>query len=316
MTGAHGGTAIKNDGSNINAVALALLNLKLPDGNFLIPTPQITDPTKPLVQQGFSVLTDPCHFSEDQFSINIDYQARPNSKIAARFFTAHDDQIVTIPGNGINPAGNILGFHSPSNSRFIVFSLAHTYSSSTWINEARIGYVGNKTDTTAETPFKWSDVGVAEGEMNHNNELPSLSILGSVSIASGFPRAFGQNSFVFADDLSFVRGAHTVRLGGSVTRLQDNVDLVGLGAGLQFLSWPDFLLGLSASGNGSSFSTVFGSFDDFGLTTREYRAWEIVGFAQDDYRIRKSLTLNVGLRYATSTLANLAIDWVETRALI
>src|SRR5437870_3999714 len=30
MTGAHGGAAIKSDGSNINPVALALLNLKLP----------------------------------------------------------------------------------------------------------------------------------------------------------------------------------------------------------------------------------------------------------------------------------------------
>ena len=82
--------------------------------------------------------------------------------------------------------------------------------------------------------------------MSHNNELPSLNILGSVSIASGFPRTITQNSFVFSDGLSFVRGAHTVRLGGSLTRLQDNVDLVGLGSFVQFLSWPDFLLGLSA----------------------------------------------------------------------
>ena len=34
MTGAQGGTAIKPDGSNINPVALALLNFKLPDGTF------------------------------------------------------------------------------------------------------------------------------------------------------------------------------------------------------------------------------------------------------------------------------------------
>jgi len=40
MTGVHGGTAIKLDGSNINPVALTLLNFKLPDGGFLIPTPQ------------------------------------------------------------------------------------------------------------------------------------------------------------------------------------------------------------------------------------------------------------------------------------
>jgi len=298
MSGVHGGTAIKSDGSNINPVALDLLNLKLPDGTFLIPTPQTVNPAKPFVQRGFSVLVDPCHFDEDQFLGNVDYFVRPNSKIAARFFRADDQQTVTFPGNGVNPAGNIPGFPSPSDSAFTVFSLAHTYTiNNAWLNEARIGYVRTKTNTEAQTAFNWSDVGVAEGEMSHNNELPSLSILGSVSVASGFPRSFAQNSFYFGDDLSFVQGAHTVRLGGSLTRLQDNVNLVGLAAGLQFLSWPDFLLGLGASGNGTSFSNVFSSFDDFGLTTREYRAWEGAGFAQDDYKILRSLTLNIGLRY-------------------
>ncbi|HSZ63001.1 MAG TPA: TonB-dependent receptor [Terriglobales bacterium] len=298
MTGAQGGTAIKSDGSNVNPVALALLNFKLPDGTFLIPTPQTVDAAKPLAQQGFSVLSDPCYFSENQFSTNVDYLNRPNSKIAARFFLADDDETVTFPGNGLNPAGNIPGFPSPSDSGFRVFSLAHTYIfHNAWLNEARIGFVRTRTTTEARTPFDWSDVGVAEGAMSDNNELPSLKILGSVSIASGFPRAIVQNSFVFADNLSFVRGAHTIRLGGSLTRLQDNVNLVGLGSFLQFLSWPDFLLGLSAEDNGTGFSNVFASFDDFGLTNREFRVWEGAAFAQDDYRIRSSLTLNIGLRY-------------------
>ncbi|MGB0010838.1 MAG: TonB-dependent receptor [Candidatus Sulfotelmatobacter sp.] len=298
MTGAQGGTAIKPNGSNINHVALALLNFKLPDGTFLIPTPQTVDPTKPLAQQGFSVLTDPCHFNENQFSTNLDYLNRPNSKIALRFFLADDDETVTFPGNGVNPAGNVPGFPSPDDSEFRVFSLAHTYTfHNAWLNEARIGYVRTSTTTEAKTPFDWSDVGVAEGEMSHNNELPSLEILGSASIASGFPRTIAQNSFIFGDNLGFVRGAHTVRMGGSLTRLQDNVNLVGLGSFLQFLSWPDFLLGLSAEENGTGFSNVFASYDDFGLTNREFRVWEGTGFAQDDYRIRRSLTLNIGLRY-------------------
>ncbi len=133
--------------------------------------------------------------------------------------------------------------------------------------------------------------------MNYNNELPSLNIDGSVSFASGFPRTITQNSFVFGDGLSFVHGAHTLRLGGSITRFQDNIDLIGLGSFVQFLSWPDFLLGLNAESNGTEFSNVFASFDDFGLTYRTYRAWQGAGFAQDDYRVDKSLALNIGLRY-------------------
>jgi Carboxypeptidase regulatory-like domain/TonB dependent receptor len=298
MAGAQGGTAINFNGSNINPAAVALLNLKLPNGSFLIPTPQTVDPTKPLSEQGFSVFTDPCHFSEDQYVANVDYLPSPNSKIEARLFVANDAQTVTFPGNGLNPSGNIVGFPSPGTSGFRVFSIAHTYNfRNSWLNDARIGYVRTRTDTQARTAFNWSDVGVAEGEMNNNNELPSLKILGSVSIASGFPRTITQNSFVVSNILSFVRGRHALRLGGSITRLQDNINLVGLGSFVEFLSWPDFLLGSSAASNGTQFSNVFASFDDFGLTQREYRVWEGAGFVQDDYRIRKSLMLNIGLRY-------------------
>ena len=298
-TGANGGTAINSDGSNINPVALALLNFKLPDGRFLMPTPQTVNPSKEAVEeQGFSVFSEPCHFNEDQFSINSDYVTGPTSKISGRFFLADDDQTVTFPGNGLNAIGNTPGFPSPVETGFRVFSLAHSYAfNSAWINEARIGYARTRTRTEANTPFSWSDIGVAEGEMSRNNDLPSLKILGSVSIASGFPRTITQNSFVFSDSLSFVRGAHVVRLGGSITRLQDNVNLVGLGSFLQFLSWPDFLLGLSATSNGSNFSNVFASFDDFGLTAREYRVWESSAFAQDDYRITRQLSLAIGVRY-------------------
>jgi Carboxypeptidase regulatory-like domain/TonB dependent receptor len=298
MKGALGGVAVNPDGSNINSAALTLLNLKRPDGNFLVPTPQTVNPSKDLISQGFSVFSDPCHFAEDQFASNLDYIFGPNSKLAARFFFADDDQTVTFPGNGLNPAGNIPGFPSPSDSGFRVFSLAHTYTILTnWLNEARVGYVRTRTGTDAKTALRWSDIGVAEGEMSGNNQLPSLEIEGSVSIASGFPRSITQNSFIFSDDLSLVRRSHTLRFGGSITRLHDDVDLIGLGSLVRFLSWPDFLLGLSAASNGTGFSNVFASFDDFGLSTREYRVWEGTGFAQDDYRVLKSLTLNVGVRY-------------------
>jgi hypothetical protein len=299
MAGALGGEAVQSDGSNINPVAIALLNFKLPNGSFLIPTPQTVDPTKPFAAEGFSFLSQPCHFNEDQFLTNLDYVVSQKSRIAARFFFANSNQLVTFPGNGINTIGNIPGFGGISNSGDRVLSLSHTYSSnSNWLNEARIGYFRLRTGTISKAPFRWSDIGVAEGEMNGENELPSLNIVGSASLASAFPRAITQNSFALIDNVSFVRGKHTLRFGGSVTRVQDDLNIEGLGSLLLFLSWPDFLLGLDAADNGTgTFSNVFGSADDFGLLNREYRAWEGSGYGQDDYRIFKSLTLNLGLRY-------------------
>jgi hypothetical protein len=299
MKGALGSVAIAPDGSNINPVALTLLNFKLPDGSFLIPTPQTVDPSKPFASGGFSAFTEPCDFAEDQGLGNLEYMISPKSQLAARFFIADGDQSVTFPGGALNPVGNIRGFNSPGDSEFVVFSLAHTYVlSSALLNEARIGFVRTRAKMEADAPFKWSDVGVSESEMNENNELPSLNILGSVSMASVLPRTYTQNSFVFNDVLSFIEGSHTVKVGGSLTRLQDNLDFAGSGSFVQFLSWPDFLLGLDGASNGTrKFSNVFSSSDIFGLLDREFKVWEASGFAQDDYRIRRSLTLNLGLRY-------------------
>lgn len=299
LNGASGGVAVKTDGSNVNPVALAFLNFKLPEGTFLIPTPQTVDPSRPFASQGFSVFTEPCHFNEDQFLTNIDYLVSPKGKIAGRFFFSDGSQNVAFPGNFYNPTPNIPGFSSPGIADHRVFSLAYTYTlSDTLLNETRVGYLWTKSRTESKAPFKWSDVGVSEGELSEANELPNLNILGSVAFASAFPFTFGQNSLVFSDTVSLVHEAHALRFGGSLARLQDNFGDPGLGSFVQFLSWPDFLLGLNGATNGTgTFSNVFASVDAFGLFDREYRVWEGSAFAQDDYHIRRSLTLNVGLRY-------------------
>ncbi|HWY69188.1 MAG TPA: TonB-dependent receptor [Terriglobales bacterium] len=299
MKGALGGVALMPDGSNINPAALALLNFKLPDGTFLIPTPQTVNPSKPFASSGFSTFAQPCDYVEDQGLGNIDSIISEKSRLAGRFFIAHSNQSVTFPGGALNPMGNIRGFTSPGNSDFVVSSLAHTYIlSNAMLNEARIGFVRISTKTGADAPFKWSDVGVLESAMNGNDQLPSLSILGSVSMASVLPRTYTQNSFVVSDVFSLLKGPHALKFGGGLTRLQTNLDFAGFGSFVQFLSWPDFLLGLDGNSNGTgTFSNVSASSDAFGLFNREFRVWEGSAFAQDDFRITKALTLNVGLRY-------------------
>jgi hypothetical protein len=299
MKGQLGGVAIKSDGSNINPAALALLNFTLPDGRFLIPTPQVVDTSKPLASQGFSVFSEPCRFGEDRFLLNFDYAISQKSQLTSRFFAADDNQIVTFPGNGLNFSGNTPGFTSTSHSRFVVFTMTHTYTlNSNSVNQAEFGFVRTSTTTGAQAPFSWSDVGVAEAEMNEANALPSLNILGSLSMAPAFPRTYTQNSIVLKDDFSLLKGPHILKFGGSLTRLIVPISFKGVGSFVQFLSWPDFLLGLDSAGNGTrTFSNVFASADVFGLLDRKFAAWEFSGYVQDDYHVRRSLTVNLGLRY-------------------
>ena len=299
MNGALGGIAIQPDGSNINPVALEFLNFKLPDGSYFIPTPQTVDRSLPFASQGFSTLSQPCHYDADQFLINTDYIQSSKSSFSLRSLWTNSGQLVTFPGNGLNQAGNLPGFSSDVSNDFLVLSLSHTYAfSSNTLNQARFGYVRTVGNTTAEAPFSWSDLGVTAGEMNQENELVSLNVAGSISFASGFPRTFTQNSYAVLDDFTKVWGKHSVQAGGSMTRVQDNIAIVGLGSLVQFLSWPDFLLGLNATQNGTNlFSNVYASVDDFGLLNREYRAWEASVYGQDNYRVTETLTFVLGLRY-------------------
>jgi len=297
--GALGGAAVNADGSNINPVALALLNFKLSDGSFLIPTPQVVDDSKPFATRGFSAFTQPCDFREDQGVGNVDYVISEKSRLASRFFIAKANQLVTFPSNGPNPTGNTRGFDSPGDSGFIVGSLAHTYMiTSAILNEGRVGFVRTKVGSQAHAPFTWSGVGVSESDANENNQLPSLNIVGSISMAPAFPRTYTQNTFSASDVLSVIYGAHVLKFGGSLTRLEENFHIPGLTSAVQFLSWPDFLLGLDANGNGTGqFSNVFSSTDFFGLFDREVRGWEGSGFVEDDYRVHSTLVLNLGARY-------------------
>src|SRR5262245_59076508 len=67
LAGSRGGTAVTADGSNINPVALALLNAKDPNGTYVIPSPQIQGPG---VNYAVSI---PARYNEDQYTIKIDH---------------------------------------------------------------------------------------------------------------------------------------------------------------------------------------------------------------------------------------------------
>jgi hypothetical protein len=295
QTGAEGGTAILPDGSNISPAALKLLQFKNKDGSFLIPTPQVVDASKGFASQGFSTFSEACTFNEDQYMVNADYLMSPKSKISARFFLVDSDQRVSFPvGTFVGP-GNVPGFPSDAKNSPRVLSVAHTYIfNSQLLNEARFGYTHLLGNLVPTSPYSFSDVGITEG--SENNALPTVSIAGSLNMGPSGPLEFVQNSYAFEDSLSYVRGRHSMRFGGGYTWLGNDLSNVLTGGTLQFLSFPDFLLGESAAQNGTADSNVFASLDAFGIFDRSYHAWEGNVYAQDDIRLTSRLNVNAGLR--------------------
>jgi hypothetical protein len=291
--GQNGGTAVRQDGANINPISLQLLQMKLPDGKYLFATPQIIDPTQPFDRQGVSTISDPCTFSEDQYMANVDYLQSDNSKFALRLFAATSDQHVSFPA----AANNVQGFPLRSINEFYVGSLAHTYVFSPRLfNEARVGVYRNRLAFRHSAPFTYSDLGIAAGEQF--NDLMSISITGSYSLGNGNPLDLPQATYQFRDTLSYTLGSHTLGFGGGLTRTHDNVLSWRSPGSLSFQTFQDFLLGLSSPLNGSDFSNIFSSSWTVGPAfDRKGRLIDGFAYAQDNYKVSSRLTVHAGFRY-------------------
>ncbi|MGH9841848.1 MAG: TonB-dependent receptor domain-containing protein [Blastocatellia bacterium] len=285
------GSRIRADGSNINPVALRLLQLKLPDGSFLFPTPDVVRSSPNIILRGITFVTANRTFDEDQYMINLDYLHTAKSKFEGRFFSASSEQVQ--PNAGI-----AAGFPLRETDKFRDFTLAHSYIlSEHLVNNVLFGFHRVDAHRRNDSPYKFSDVGInAPPDVD---DFPVLNFSNNVlRIGSTFAETrFAQDHFSVQDSLSYVRGRHTLSFGGGVTDTRIDVPLNKVSASLSFATFVDFLLGQSAAQNGTFISNIAASSYTVGLTERAFRTRYGFLYAQDDFKLTRRLTLNLGLRY-------------------
>ncbi|MGH9752965.1 MAG: carboxypeptidase regulatory-like domain-containing protein, partial [Blastocatellia bacterium] len=183
------GPAIKADGSNINPIALKLLQMKLPNGEYLFPTADVVRTTGPIAGRGTAFVTDNRTFDEDQYMINLDFLHTERSRFAGRFFMANSEQVQ--PNAGI-----VSGFPLTQSDRFRDFSLAHSHIlSPTLVNNALFGFHRIDAFRRSDSPYKFSDVGITAPP--DVDGAPVLSIAGGITrVGSTFVSTrFTQNHF-------------------------------------------------------------------------------------------------------------------------
>ena len=266
--------------TSINSVALALLNARLPNDQFLIPTPQADG------HYSGSAISS---YREDQFNTNVDYHISEKGWLAVKFFFSNAPQFFALPDGGANVPG--FGADRKQNNRLISIQEIHILGPRT-VNEARIGYSFIRQDSFGRNPVKDSDLGIQRANANAYPGLGLIRIGGAGAVAIGNAGTtvdvqVNNSATTLVDILSLTRSRHTIRTGAEVIYYRTNLTTNNNRRGqITFLTFNNFLLG-------SVSNSTYGD----GINTRVLRATDYSSFLQDDWKFSRKLTFNLGLRY-------------------
>jgi hypothetical protein len=288
--GVYGGTIAAN-GSNIAPQALALLQTKLPNGQYMIPSASRVNPSAAggFDSEGEAYVTSPGFFNENQWMANGDFLLSDRNKIAVRYFGALSNQEWSTLYETL---GNPL--YQPE--RFDISSIEDTFTlSPTLVNSFLVGLRRSTSNQTYGNAYTFSSIGMnAPAQVN---AYPNIWFI-SDGFQTGTTSAtyFLEEEEQFNDTLSWVKGKHQFTFGGGFTYGRDNMGKFNFEAYVIPLTWADFLLGQGNLFGPNSYSNIYETYAGFGNFLRDWRYKDADGFIQDNYRITKSLTLNLGLR--------------------
>ena len=251
--------------------------------------PNWVSPTNPGIGGGFDGKADVANYitSSSSTSSKTQYAGRLDANITSKDRIGFTIYWVPQTSSFLNgPARQYNFFHHNQINEAYAAIWNRTFSP-TLLNEFRVNAAG----------WRWNEV---TSNSQSPVGLPSDSIgqIGNIT-----PQSFGPNvgsilnqwTYSYKDVATKIKGPHTIKFGGEVTRLYYLNDCAGCGVpSYAFFNMWDFLNDAPHHENGG-----FDPHTGTPFTLRQDDRENLLGFfVQDDYKVRRNLTVNLGVRWS------------------
>ena len=294
----------------ISPIAAALMNAKLPNGSYMIPSAQSSAPYAYGVPNvtlfGTSVL------ATDQATASIDYDLSKADRLGFKYYYQHD------PVHKPYGLSNTGGFPLTQQNGSQVGAIDNTISIGSRMNwEQRLGYIrmySNSYDEQTVQPdatlgptfgIGASDTsglfapGIMPGldlldfATGTSTDSPSMTVGPYSTESTTINTGYFQNRLNPSTNVIFSLGKHTLVAGGGYSFTQLNIEnnrnhMVNIEA----KNFPDFLEGEAYKS--SVIDSVVGGKN---TADRYYRSNEIEGYVQDKWQLATNLSITAGVRY-------------------
>ena len=282
--------------ADINPNALKIMNLKLPNGQFFIPSENNLNS-----DLGYNALVfgPKTTFNADQVSGNIDYNFNGRDRITGKYYYQNDPTFAPFAISQVN------NFPQELSAGAQLVSIQNTTTvSPNAIWTQSFGFIREKAFAHTIDGYSNSDYGLNIFGLSNVPGItigtadPNTSSGLGIGPSNNFSNAgMFQNTFELSTKYSWTVGRHTITGGVQWDHSQLNIINKNSNQGLlDFNTFADFLQGNLCNPSvfcGENGSSVFVS----GETNRYYRSNQVGAFGQDNFRLRPNLTIVAGLRW-------------------
>jgi len=288
--------------------------------------------------------------NQNQFTVRLDHHINDHQSFSFYYYFTDGAQLQ--PFYNFQASGaNIPGFGALVNSRYQQFNPSHTWTiSNALVNEFRFTYMregqltfqhpqvtgavkdscssaaaqavcfNGTSDSSAinaaiaGSGYPTAQAGITTGLPPNRTGVPFINVSGGFAIGNGWEGELPQvgNSFMWSDNLTWVKGSHAMKFGADIRRSRFDQTLYFETSGnFNF----DGSTSNSVQFNDNYATYLLGLADNYnqGSAQREnVRSTGVYLFAQDSWKINPALTLNYGLRWELDTPLTDVLHHVQT----